>query len=779
MSQDPKNDRKEFSLELEDGTFVEPPQAKPLADGYAAALGAARTRRVLMHSPMGLRIELNIDQSTLELWLSPQADKSLDYRLRNFSNRDDHTCVFDRISLPGLNPQHYVRCDYDPFHSVLHYRDQRLHLLAMLDVPGVVLWCEAEEVIDLKSDKQDTPLRQDPQVFSVLHPDRGLSLQFAAVAGKGGAFQHQKSLDRGRSTYARLSLAAHQPLLIGGELDWEQPAELFERLAASEPAELLAYNEARVAEALAPARVVFRDRPDWQRQYDFNKRVLLSGQDHGGNMPAAFRSLYYLIWHMDGAVTAVPVGMTGWADFLERWAAFQLSNPTETDTPVPGRYFGQLVNGRISKQEEWGTYWATWSAFTHWTQTGSRDLVEGVYRENLLASVDWLERLCWDEAKVAFGTWYAGEDPFLGSHDFGYDQAVGCPMATKARAFQGQAVRRHYSYDFNLMMYNVYWMLSASGEGPEAEALADKARRLEPFLRSAAAEGGFARLVVLEDGREVTDPAAAHFRYGIEFMPDPAEAPAIIRRDERFDLTPVLRGQDTFAHQVLANLRLQDPVLFGSGDVETLLEHYLPQVRRAGAYLQMAGTLPENINCADGSYHDNRPQLFSTGLMQAVLVGRAIQRLPFGIAVRANPHIERIEQYEYQGCSLALAFEGAGEAVTAVKINGQPLPHSLQIPHDALTPETAVRVTLGDARPQGAALAWSSVQLASVQREGNVVAYHVEAFGPNAMAFTSRPADFTLETAEGTPVQPRVHEANGWCSVEFPGRGRFVLRMRP
>jgi len=57
---------------------------------------------ILLHSRMGIRIEYNLHRSTLALWISPQAGKSVDCRDRNFSCRDDHTDIFDSIWLPEM-----------------------------------------------------------------------------------------------------------------------------------------------------------------------------------------------------------------------------------------------------------------------------------------------------------------------------------------------------------------------------------------------------------------------------------------------------------------------------------------------------------------------------------------------------------------------------------------------------------------------------------------------------------------------------------------------------
>jgi hypothetical protein len=57
---------------------------------------------------MGIRIEYDIEAQQLSLWIYPSPKTSLDYHDRNFSNRDDHTSIFDRITIPGLTLQDFL-----------------------------------------------------------------------------------------------------------------------------------------------------------------------------------------------------------------------------------------------------------------------------------------------------------------------------------------------------------------------------------------------------------------------------------------------------------------------------------------------------------------------------------------------------------------------------------------------------------------------------------------------------------------------------------------------
>ena len=71
---------------------------------------------------------------------------------------------------------------------------------------------------------------------------------------------------------------------------------------------------------------------------------------------AAIKYIYYLIWVRDGAVTTAPAAYAGWSDPLTRWTRFLLANPTVTDYEPKGRFFGQLVNGKITAKMHGDTF---------------------------------------------------------------------------------------------------------------------------------------------------------------------------------------------------------------------------------------------------------------------------------------------------------------------------------------------------------------------------------------------------------------------------------------
>ena len=365
-----------------------------------------------MHSRMGIRIEYVLDRQKLSLWISPQAEKEISYFYRNFSNRDDHTSIFDTISLPMLNLGDFVQCDYDDFHSILYFKNQTMHLAVVYDNPVVLVWFDKPEIVDIKSDKQDTILKRTADVFLVGHPDRGLDFQFMARMGKGnGIFLHQPDLDRGRSTYARARLEAGQVLFLWGELAKENIAKRSDVMAGQPIADILADSEGKIAAALSKGTIIVKGNPDHQHLLDINRRVLLAGQDASGSIRAAMKYIYYLQWNRDESHTCVNYCYAGDPEPSRLLNRFILSNPSVSTIEPKGHYFGMLTGPTINKTEEDGLFFAVWNAFAYWTQTGDDTYIKGDYLRTMEEALNWCERYCYDANMGLMARYHACETP--------------------------------------------------------------------------------------------------------------------------------------------------------------------------------------------------------------------------------------------------------------------------------------------------------------------------------------------------------------------------------
>ena len=164
---------------------------------------------------------------------------------------------------------------------------------------------------------------------------------------------------------------------------------------------------------------------------------------------------------------------------MKKWTEFLLANPTVVDEEKPeGRTFAMLVN-KITKWEEDGVFFAIWTAFTAWTQTGEKRFVEGENLRVLEDAMDWLERYCYDKNKRLFGRYYHCETPLPGSRGDGYDNATGKPTNFFTCRYKDKSIRRSYDIYINQFSYASYAMLAAmQSDDEKREAYLGKAREL-------------------------------------------------------------------------------------------------------------------------------------------------------------------------------------------------------------------------------------------------------------------------------------------------------------
>ncbi|MGE5557194.1 MAG: hypothetical protein ACM3WV_01140 [Bacillota bacterium] len=745
---------------------------------------------ILLHSRMGIRIEFNLHKSALALWLSPQAGKNVNYKFRNFSCRDDHTSIFDKITFPELSAKKFVRCDYDPFHCILRFEGQTLHLASLLDKPVVLVWTEREEVVDFKGDKQDSIVRRSKNVFTVRHPDRGLFFDFVAALGKGETeFIHQPEVDTGRSTYARVVLQPGQLLVIGGELVKEKVESAVTAIAGKPMEVILDENEKKIAARLKPGAAVIKNNPEMQKLYDINKRHLLSVQDASGAIRAALKYVYYLIWTTDGSVTSTSMFQTGWQEFLKLWLEYLLANPTSQENPPHGRFFGQLANGRITKREEFGALCAVWPAFMYWGLTGDPRFVSGKHLKTLEDAVDWLERYCFDEEMGALGTYYLGggsEDPFYGSNDFGWDAAVGCFMARACYAphYDGRLIRRVYEFNMNLNQYNIYLMLSAASSGAKSAAYLEKAKRIEKFLlklRETDAkayylvEGKGLVLVKNKEGYREGGLLAVQSQSPAFFMPD---FPVLfLQRMRNFKPYAADSEKGQWACVFYGRLAGLDTEFVDEREIMQSLEASLPYHIRPSRYIPMPYTMVEVIGARDGEFHDIRPQAFSAGPFQAAVANLAVRTMPFGVAIRGTNYLAEYNHFEYLHGHLNIRYRGSGK-IAQITLNGKPLEYTLQAPDARIKGgSNDVLVELSTAPPMKPLLVYSTVRLKEVECAGKTIRYRIYGYCQNVLVFKNLNGEIRVLDSKKRNAQISRKDAEQYSFIEFSGKGVFTVEV--
>lgn len=741
---------------------------------------------ILMQNRMGLRIEYNLDRSNLQIWISPQAGKSFTYFDKNWSNRDDHTNVFDRILLPGIDLSTFDSCNWDPFHSIVYFEEQTLHISQIYDQPAVLLWFEKDGLVDFKIFGEE--VERSEKAFILNHKDRGRNFQSAAIIGKGdGSFQHQLELDYGRSTYARAHLNPGQVLLIASELQKEKIGDKAKEWVQQPAEEILARNESLIEKDLSTGKFLIKDRMEMQKLLDKSRRVAISMQDFKGFMRSTNQYIYYLLWYRDGGMNVSHISYSGWAQPAYDNAKFALLNPNVSNTAPKGEFFGQVMGGPITKWQEDGLFYVVWPTFSYWTQTGDKSLCSGEYLETMENAMDWLERYCYDESKGLFGRYYACETPMTDSRGDGYDHATGAPTFKWGSDYEGQTIIRAYDIYVNYLHYSTYLMLSAMQETEEkAEFYYRKALDLEQnmvkFLEYDDVLPSYG-ILLAKSGEMVTAKP-----YGMDiwdyvwsvalppFRPNKPEKFKDLREQIRRDMTTTEGG---YFHCVyFALLTSMDTEIHNEDSIVAAMDMLVPESVRPGKYLPMPYSMPEMFNIPDGDpFHDVRPLVYSIAPWLSAVTNLGLRRMPFGIAVRGTNYLDKIDNYEYNGSLTDVSFEGKGK-LAHVLINGNELNHTYQLPDNLLNEnENKIIVKLESNPESNNILISSTLKLKSIEETDSKVIYHMKSYGKNILTFKNLEKEIKILDSMGNQVIPSQQKFDNKTVFEFKGRGFFSIEM--
>ncbi len=747
---------------------------------------------VLMQNRMGMRIEYCVDRSDLQLWISPQAFKSLDYYDRNFSNRDDHCNVFDDIKFSHQSFGDFESCDYDAFHSVLNYKNQKVHMLNLFDKPAIVLWFEKEGgVIDFATHNEDKPLKRSAKEFVVEHYERGRTFDYAAIIGKGkGEFRQQLVMDKGRSIYARANLAPGQPLVIAAELKKEKIAELARELAGKDMKSLINENEVKIKEAVKNGKFTLKGKPEMQKLLDINRRIAISMQD-GGFMRSTNQYIYYLMWFRDGGMNTSHICYSGWPSVAGEHSKIAILNPNVSNEEPEGIYYGQLMSGPLTKWEEDGLYFVVWPAFSYWTQTGDDSYIKGQYLENMEKGLSWLEDYIYDEEKGLLGRYHYCETPLYGSRGHGWDNAVGRPTDYFASVFEGDTIVRSYDIYMNMLTYSTYLMMSAmeqeNGKMDKADEYYQKALALEEKMNKWFEKDShlppYGDLITKKGktvearpyGMDVTD-----YRWALSipvFEPTQPQKYKTFRDQLWKDMTSEPKGIFICAYNAI--LTSMDPLIHNEDSMMAALDYLVPQSVRAGKYLAMPYTIPELIDEEDGDpFHDVRPLVYSIAPWLSAVTNFGMHRLPFGIAVRANKYINDLENYKYKGALIDARYKGQGR-ISRIMLNGKELTGTFQIPDNRLKEgDNILIVDMAEDPAKENILAKSTVLLNDVKAEKGQTIYNITAYGKNVLTFMNLSKGVQVTDEAGKAVNTETKQMDNLKYIDFEGRGDYLVVLK-
>ena len=749
---------------------------RPTVPQNRAMKSLCHPTQIFLHNPQALRVEYHLDDQRLVLWWSPLAGISCDAAERNFSNRDNHLDVFEKITLSGCGLGDFLGCDYDAYHCVLRFRAQTLHIALRHDVAAVFLWADHSLEVDFKSERYDEVLDSSTSGLTLLHREPSHTFEFVAEIGEGnGTLRHSPFHVRWHSHYSHATLSTGQLLVIGVGLAGEDTAGRMRRLAAVPPSCHLAETDATLAPVEDMGRIVSNRYPDMAKLRRTVVRGLHSMIDESGAMRASIKAIYYLIWVRDGGFCFPYQSAAGWTHKLPELCRLLLANPTRArgEGIPPGRMFAQLIDRDYGKYEEDGVFYVVWLAFTHWTQTGSREFLEGENLALIEEAVAWVEDYIFDPGRGLFGGYFADETPAYNSRDYGWDAAIGKPGGDEHIREGGRKIVRSYDIYINALMHSAYTMLAAVGDTRYGEKAAVLWKNLEPFYRDLSSGLPPYGELVAEDGTRIcsrqSEAGNSTFFWALSlpnFLPlDGREAINAAQLD-----IIAAKPEMHWINGICAAIAAADPWYHDESRLLDLLRRVADDTLEPGPFLPMGGAMPEKLGAPQGNiYHDIRPQAFAMGTWLGAWASLGVRRLPYGLALRPTHAFEELLNFPWHGRTLDFAFDYHGRT-PALEINGTRVRGTLQIPENLLTAErNAVRLVEGR---RGPLLVRSTAKLDEVRSEDDRHQYHFTCYGLTSLCFDELPGDILLTDNGKNPV---TFTTSG-SEIRFTAHGEAVAR---
>jgi len=737
---------------------------------------------IYFHNSDAMRAVFHLDTAELEIWWSPLAGESYGCEDRWYSSRDAHFTVFARISLPGCAREAFSNCEWDPFHSLLRFYHQRLHIRILPDEPVVILQGECSQEIELQSGRFDVLEEADAHGFYLSTKEPRHTFVSGAELGEGeGAFRHPYMIVPNYPRFTHAVLSAGQAIAIGcglqDEADLRGQLQSVVRLSSEE-------LDTRMEDTLVPAirqgAVETRDQ-SLDAFHRLSKRSLYGAMDKSGTVRASLKAIYYLVWLRDGSFCYRYLSSSGWPHRLREWCRLVLENRTEVDLPGKGMapVFAQMVHKRLGKLEEDGIYYAMLAHFMRSVQFPD-GAVTRPELEQLTESFELIHDYMFNEERGLYGSCFADETPTRDSRDYGWDYAMPKPGPVEMLVHHDKPVRRAFDLYMNLMMLETLQMLVATDAGRRDDWNA-RANRLwqhiEPFFGDLTDGLPTYGELLYEDGtREWSKPfepciSMYPFSLGLPFFAPIPHVDTI--RSRLFDrmmedpgghwvngLGCVMSSLDTFVYS-------EEKIIRGLKLIER-------QSWVSGFYHPMPGAMPEKVDAPQGViYHDIRPQAFAQACWIGAVANLVVRRMPFGLAVRPSSFVGAIRDYHWQDAVIDFECPPV-EGLPLLTVDGVPMPHTLQLPSGPIDiGRHTIRLVEGGVAP---VLARTTLRLEDVEAANGEVSFTGESFGFAEVTFLDAVHVLEISSEDGTTLPYDRYQDGRLVVIRFRQVGRVRVR---
>jgi hypothetical protein len=139
--------------------------------------------QIFLSNPQALQAEYRLDDRRLELWWSPHAGESRHCADRKYSSRDAHLNVLQSIEFSGCGLEVFSDCDYDPYHCVLQFEGQSLHIAIAVGAPLVYVW--VSKMTFAGAVTVEWPRGAPEDLRTVRHATGGMTVYFSSTGAMG------------------------------------------------------------------------------------------------------------------------------------------------------------------------------------------------------------------------------------------------------------------------------------------------------------------------------------------------------------------------------------------------------------------------------------------------------------------------------------------------------------------------------------------------------------------------------------------------------------------
>ena len=766
-----------------------PAQAQSMDKAFRQPAVEEGDHNIILQNRSGNRLTVMTfdDRTQLEFTYKPNAYRRKDHWARNFSNRDNQTVLFPAFTLPDIYTKD-VTFEYDPFVTRIKVASPSgaKNTITLVNIADENCFAITARSPLLLAFKPHTKFDQKDGMLTERFTERGEEIvSFIKFPG----FDANRFRVLSNGTYI-LQLLENDVVYIGGEENAHQVTRAIKKLEPFSLPNLIARNEEMLAPLLGFSNISVNN-GKFQHVLDFNKRMFYSMLDEGGASFGALTRIYYLLWVRDCSMSTSLMARGGSTYGIEKLAPFLLNNPSKThrDDGTTVTEYTQIIGSRWSKSEDDGLFYALLALYTYFQTTGKDDLLYDGSFNIVLESIDRFMEKTWDTERKMIGSDTRGETTLRSSPYFGYDVVNG-EMYHKEVFMDGKDINltRSYSLYNQINTYNVLLMANVllaqnpvldNGRSTKyaryAEALKETLNT-KFVTKNGTLYSGYDQF---SDGSEQWTPFGKESDYwehawAASLAPYyPVPELQLASAKEVFDNWGKYKDIGWCPWNTLSRTLYEYGM--SSTDYEKMLTQQVDEAMTLTKRYPMVGAVTEYQNQTRGW----RALPFQIGALYYSMGGQLIQSMPMGIGVRASNFVDSISDFQFRLSRIDAAATGSGDVVQSYRINGEELPHTLQIPATHLRPGRNQLEVVRASASNAFRLYSSTAELIEYAKEGNRVVYLFDNPVESQLIFENyeKAKSISIKSTEGNNIPYSISDIGGKKLLTSPTKGSYKVTV--